>query len=250
MFKVIIFNILTLSAPAFAYDFSPQSGPQQSKVATRWSLSQWMEQKGKIQWMDLWLNSNVQSPSFYEMYLGGDYAQYKSTTSVNSAASTIDNDLNSWRAHAGIFVSLLGVYAQYEKSAAENREQFDALVLLRVLGNTDQGSNLTGFYGVHRQNFQMDSVKNQQAGGYLTLYVLSFWALQGKYQHYYKNESDNGTQVDGHRVEASTWVEWGALRLYGTYYKEPLKLITPANVTQIEREGFYLGVRVYLDFKK
>jgi hypothetical protein len=250
MGKLILFSILTLSTSAFAYDFSPKSVPQQSKVATRWSLAQWMEQKGKIQWMDLWLNSNVKSPSFYEMYVGGDYAQYQSSTSLNSATPTVTEDLNSWRAHAGGFISLIGIYGQYEKSADEHREQIDALGMLRVLGHTDQGSNLTGFYGLHQQNFGIDKVSNQQAGGYLTLYILSFWALQGKYQHYFKHDSDFGIQVEGHRAEASTWVEWGALRLYGTYYKEPLKLTSPGGITQVEREGFNMGLRIYLDFKK
>lgn len=251
--------MLFISPATWAYNFSPASSAQQSKEATRWSLAQWMEQKGKFQWMDIWLNSNTKSPSFYEIYLGGDAAQYESNASLNSAAPTTTEDLQSWRAHAGMFVSLLGVHGQYEKSEDQSgfhtQEQWDLVGQLRILGHTDQGSNLTGFYGLHRQNFQNsisqnDQVENRQAGGYLTLYVLSFWGLQGKYQHFFKGTSEQGLDVEGHRIEATTWIEWGAVRLYGTWYKEPMKYTSPSDVTEIEREGFHVGLRVYLDFKK
>lgn len=247
---LFVFLILFLSAKSFAYNFTPASVPQQSKEASRWSLAQWMEQKGKMQWMDLWLNSNVESPSFYEIYMGGDYAQFESTTSVNSGPATLEKDINSWRAHAGAFVSLLGIYSQYEKIEDETREQWEFLGMLRILGHTDQGSNLTGFYGLHEQNFGSDYVRNNEAGGYLTLYLVNFLAIQGKYQHFFENKSEQGVNVDGHRIEASTWVEYGALRIYGTWYKEPLNYTTAIDTKTITREGFYLGVRVYLDFKK
>ena len=252
---VLGFLILFIAPMSWASRFSPSAPAQQSKEATRWSLAQWMEQKGKLQWMDIWLNSNTKSPSFYEIYLGGDYAQYESNTSLNGGTPTVTEDLTSWRAHAGMFVSLLGVHGQYEKSEKDHREQVDAVGQLRILGHTDQGSNLTGFYGIHRQNFQdaslqNDQVQNTQAGGYLTLYLVNFWAIQGKYQHFFENKSNLDTEVKGHRIEASTWVEWGAIRVYGTYFKEPMTYSTTTSETQIHREGFNLGLRVYLDFKK
>lgn len=233
-----------------AFEFSPRSPSQVTKEAKRWSLSQWMEQKGKIQWMDLWLHSNVQSPSFYEVYVGGDYGTLETTSTTSLGPLITGGDYNTTSGHAGIFVSFIGVYGRYERNSDENRTTWDALAQLRLLGTSDQASNLTVFYGFRGEEFLNDKVLHQQAGGSLTLYLLNAWAIQGRYQHFFEETSDNSNTISGHRVEATTWLEWGAVRFYGTWYKEPIELSNAVGRLEATREGVNAGLRVYLDFKK
>jgi hypothetical protein len=240
---------------AYTYDFSPRSEAQVSKQASRWSLAQWMEQKGKIQWMDIWLHSNKASPSFYEMYLGGDHSAYDRATVTTLPGALADDEFSSTSGHFGFFIAWFGLYGKYEDSDDEDRVTWDALAQLRLLGTSDQGSNFTVFYGL--KNNEMvgasgaDQVQNQQFGGALTLYLLNAWAAQARYEHLISATSDLGLEVDGYRFEASTWLEWGALRLYGTWFHEPREETNAAGIlTTTRREGFNVGLRVYLDFKK
>jgi hypothetical protein len=243
---VLLFSFQTWAG----YDFSPHSPAQASKEASRWSLAQWMEQKGRIQWMDLWLQSNQASPSYYEVYLGGKHGLYDRGT-VTSGFATPDDSFQTTGGHLGFFVTWFGIFGQYEKSIDESRVTWDALAQLRLLGSSDQGSNFTVFYGLRDQEFLNEKVLNQQFGGSLTLYLLNPWAIQARYQNLLAKDSDLGNSFDGYRFEATSWLEWGAFRLFGTWFHEPTLITSPAGaLTTIRREGYEVGLRVYLDFKK
>lgn len=211
-----------------------------------------MEQKGKIQWMDVWLHSNRKAPNYYEMYLGGGHNKYERTTVSAFPVTMADNDdLSSASGHFGFFISWFGLYGKYEDSHDETRITWDALAQIRLLGTSDQGSNLTLFYGVRNNEFAGDEVMHQQVGGALTFYLLNAWAIQGRYQHLLTETSDQGLEIDGYRFEATTWLEWGALRAYGTWYHEPRESTdVTGNLSLTRREGFEVGLRFYLDFKK
>jgi len=251
--RSLFFTVILLTyfqSQAYTYDFSPRSESQVSKEASRWSLAQWMEQKGKIQWMDLWLHSNQASPSYYEMYLGGEHSHY-ARDSMPMAAGLPDESFNSSSAHAGFYIAWFGVYGKYEDSRTEDRTVWDGLAQLRLLGASDQGSNLTAFYGLENEKFNNDKVQNQEFGGALTLYLLNFWAAQARYSHLINATSDQGLSVGGYRFEGTSWIEWGAVRVFGTWFHEPRESTGAAgSTTTLRREGFNVGLRVYLDFKK
>lgn len=236
-----------------AYDFTPNSKAQAAKQAQRWSLAEWMEQKGRIRWMDVWLNYNS-TPTYSEIYIGADHSIYDRSSVGTGPLTLNDAEFKATRGYLGGFVSIFGLHGSYEKSSDENRELWEAFAMLRLLGSTDQGSNLTLFYGLRGEELeltnQVEGVQNQQAGGYLTLYLFSAWAIQGKYQHYFEEQSDLLNNVEGHRIEASTWIEYGALRFYGTWFKEPLTFSNATGSVEVERQGFNAGFRLYLDIKK
>lgn len=243
--------IIFIAALSHAYDFSPRSNAQTAKQAQRWSLAQWMEQKGKLQWMDLWLNANSNSPSFYEIFIGADYTTFdQSLASPSGSAAVTTDGLSAKAGHMGMFISIFGVYGRYEKSAHDERVAWDALGQLRLLGASDQGSNLTVFYGLRGLKRYGDFSQNQQAGGSLTLYLLQPWAVQGRYAQFFEKAADSGTLVSGHRIEVTSWLEWGPIRLYGTWFKEPLKLSISGNSSDLTYQGYNFGIRTYLDFKK
>lgn len=251
--KAVFFSVILLFYfQAQAYDFSPKSQAQSSKEAQRWSLSQWMEQKGKIKWMDVWLHSNSSSPSFYEIYLGGEHGTYDRTNVSTLGPLLTDDEFKSTAGHFGFYVGWFGLYGRYEQSGTseEDRTVWDALAQVRLLGTSDQGSSLTAFYGLRQEEFLNDTVMNQQAGGAMTIYLLNPWAIQARYQHWLKEDSDNGNSIKGYRFEATTWLEWGAVRAFGTWFHEPTELTNSLGTLTTRREGVNVGLRIYLDFKK
>lgn len=253
-FVCCLFLILFSALPklhAQSQQFSPNTPVQTAKQAQRWSLAQWMEQKGKLQWMDVWLNSNRNPPSYYEVFLGADYSELERTFFVEPAGpSVLTEDISSKSVHTGIFVSIFGLYGRYEKSNDSERRSWDVLAQLRLLGSSDQSTNLVAFYGLKDLTLSLDKTQHQQAGGYLTLYLLGSWAIQGRYAQFFKDQTDSGVDLSGHRIEASTCIEYGPFRIYGSYFKEPLEHSFGGNVTTTTFEGFSVGFRTYLDFKK
>lgn len=258
MYRQVQFQLLILFIAFFslftqktwAYEFSPKTPAQVSKHAQRWSLSQWMEQKGKLQWMDLWLNSNTNSPSFYEIYMGVDYSTMERTVFASPGPAVLTDDITSKSGHVGIFVSLFGLYGRYERSSDYERKSWDALAQLRLFGTSDQASNLTLFYGLKDLELSLEKTQHQQAGGYITLYLLQPWAIQGRYAQFFEDTTVNGAELSGHRLELTSWLEWGPMRFFGTYYKEPLKFNTAGTISETTFEGYSIGFRTYLDFKK
>lgn len=247
-----LFSALVLATPnaSMAYDFSPKSTAQAAKNAQRWSLAQWMEQKSNFKWMDLWLNANTKSPSYYEIYIGADHTSMERSFLAPPAATSLTEDIASRSGHIGIFISFFGLYGKYESSENNERISWDALAQLRLLGTSDQGSNLTLFYGLKDLNISLDKSQHQQAGGALSLYLIGSWAIQGRYSHFLEATTSSGLNLSGYRAEASTWVEWGPLRFYGTYFKEPLEYSVGTTTTETIFEGYSVGIRTYLDFKK
>jgi hypothetical protein len=259
MKSVTILLIFFAAQSARAVDWSPSSPTQEAKTTRRWSLAQWMEQKGKVQWMDLWLKTPYDSgsrggrggPWIYDVYIGGDYNQHeRTTTSTSLLGIPSDGDYRSVGYHAGFFMSVFGIHAKYENSKTEDRTVMDGLLQLRLLGVSDQASNITLFYGVHQQEFLDDKVSLQQAGGSVTFYLVNAWAVQARYQYFLEGESDAGNDIKGYRFEGTTWVEWGGVRFFGTWFHEPMEYVTPAGDMRISRDGVSAGIRVYLDFKK
>jgi hypothetical protein len=243
---LILFSAL-YTPNSIAIEFSPKTPIQASKQAQRWSLSQWMEQKGKLQWMDVWLGSNTNPPSFYELYLGVDYTQMdRAFVSPIGNLPVVTEDIVSKSGHIGLFVSIFGLHGRYERSQDSERKSWDALAQLRILGTSDQASNLVLFYGLK----DLTLSQHQQAGGYLTLYLLQHWAIQGRYSHFFEDTSDSGAAVSGKRTELSTWLEWGPVRVFGSYFKEPIEHSLGGTTSETSFEGFSVGFRTYLDFKK
>ncbi len=249
---LILILLFGLSSSAQAVDMSPSSPIQTAKKAQRWSLAQWMEQKGKFQLQDSWLASNRNPPTDYELFVGADYSKLEQDILIEpSGPSTVKEDISSKSVHAGGFYSIFGVYGRYEKSNDSERRAWDALAQLRLLGSSDQSSGIVLFYGLKDLTLSLDKSQHQQAGGYLTLYLLGSWAIQGRYASYFEDRADSGRDLKGHRIEASTWVEYGPIRVYGTYFKEPLEhSLSGAATSTTTFEGFSFGFRTYLDFKK
>jgi len=253
--KLFIMAALFLSyssAVHAAWDtyYGPKAPVQVAKQAQRWSLKQWMEQKGNMQWQDMWLRGNSSTPSLFEGYIGGEYTAYDRGSVTTLGPLVTDGEFKASGAHAGLYLGWFGLSARYENSSDEDRHTLNGLANLRLLGASDQGSNFVLFYGARAESFLGDKVLNQQAGASMQLYLFDPWAVQGRYHHYLEADSDRGNQIDGYRVEVTTWLEYGAIRFFGSWFYEPITMANSLGSMTTRREGFNAGLRIYLDFKK
>lgn len=206
---------------------------QQEKAKSRWSLSQWLETKEKFRLMDMWLA--LHSPSPYEFYLGGDYQITERTTQPK---------YQSPRVYFGAFASIFGLELQ--------REQFpDARWLgmfkLRVFGYHQQATNLTLEVGVRSMGLEGADFRSMSAGAGTSLYFGKYFGIDGFYRHYFQSTpSASGARYQGSRAEAGAFIDFKFLRIYGSYFYEPLKQSMAATtVSEDVRKGVAVGTRLF-----
>lgn len=238
----LILSLIILSPIAQAYDFHAATREkQQAKEAKRWSLSQWLDQKKNMKLMDMWLMYNAPSP--YEFFFGVDTASVKNTVTVNNIDTS--QTYRNYRGYIGAFVTIVGLYGEYETSD-EELEQWKALFLLRLLGSSDQSTNITLHYGLMGREFNTDKTQYQVGGAKLNLYLLRAFALHGLYEYIIKATSEAGVESEGHRVEGGAHIEYGALRIYGSWFSENLDMTSNlGQQSQMQRQGILFGTRIY-----
>ncbi len=241
-FILLFFVFFSYSNPAHSYDFNARIRKQQeAKDAKRWSLSQWLEQKSKIKLMDTWLGYNEPDP--YEFFFSLD------TSGVNreltdAAGNTQQEGFRNYRGAFGAFVTAVGLYGEYE-SSDEELDQWKALFMVRLLGHSDQTTNFVLHYGLMGRNDNDDKTQFQVGGGRMNIYIIKAFAINGQYDHIFEAESENGIVQSGFRYEAGAFIEYGALRLYGSWYEESIDLLNGSTESQQIRNGILYGARFY-----
>lgn len=231
-----------ISLQAWSWDFNADiRQKQQAKEAKRWSLSEWLSQKQRNKLMDTWLFYNQPSP--YEFFLSIDTSSFDQE--VLSGNTINEQSFRNYRGGFGAFVTMVGLYGEYETSD-EELEQWKALFMLRLLGSSDQSTNLTIHYGLANQNFNNDPIQFQVAGGSMNLYIIKAFALTGRYDYFLSAESEAGIKQEGSRYEAGAFIEYGALRFYGSWFQENMQLIDPTLLESTRlRRGILFGTRLY-----
>lgn len=243
-FLLCLFLLSTVYLPpASAYNFYDVTRKKQvAKDAKRWSLGEWLAQKNRIELMDMWLMFNAPSP--YEFYLSVDTSTIEQSTLVNDIETNSQNFRN-YRVALGAFVTAVGLYGEYETSD-EELEQWKALFMLRLLGSSDQSTNLTAHYGLMNQDFNDDPTQYQVGGGRLTLYFLKAFAITGLYEAILNSTSEQDIESEGRRIEAGAHIEYGALRIYGSWYEETMELTDLLSQQRTrKRTGILFGTRLY-----
>ncbi len=239
---LFLFGLLNFQT-AMAYDFNKAiREKQQAKEAKRWSLSQWLEQKSKVKLMDMWLGYNQPSP--YEFFFSVDTSNIEQQNQIGTTPATTQNFKN-YRGSFGAFVTAVGLYGEYEQSD-EELTQWKALFMVRLLGHSDQSTNLTLHYGLMNQDMNNDPIQFQVGGGRMNLYIIKAFALTGLYDYIFESTSEQNFIMQGQRFEAGAFIEYGALRIYGSFYQETMNITSPALQEFIRtREGILYGLRFY-----
>lgn len=247
----LVATCLSHSPLARAWDFNADiRKKQEAKDAKRWSLSEWLEQKSRIKLMDSWLAYNKPSP--YEFFFSLDTSSLDQEVTDSSSNTVTQQSYRNYRGAFAAFVTVVGLYGEYEMSD-EDLAQWKALFMLRLLGNSDQSTNLTLQYGLMNQSFKNsadvlnDETQFQVAGARMNFYLIDAFGLSGLYEHYFKAKSkDFQTEQEGYRYEAGAFIEYGALRLYGSWFDETMETLTNGSTQSTRsRRGILFGARFY-----
>ncbi len=208
-----------------------------NKVNSRWTLADWLAQKNKMALADQWLALH-RSANLFDVMVSGGVGDFK----IKSTNKTGKDQ--SYRLDA--YLSIFNLYGEYEKRD-DDIESYGGAVGLRLFGTSSQTTNLTLRYGLrHLSNFAThENWDNPFAEGQLQIYLIQYLGIQGKYRHYFPDESNLGNKLQGHRVTAGAFLEALIFRLYADYYQEPMELTSAGAVSKESRTGMEYGLKLF-----
>ena len=188
-------------SPAFGWS----SKRAEVRAQTRWSLEDWLKQRERMKWSDLWLQMN--SPSPYEFFL---------SISQNLVPGSIGRG-NSVRYGAGAYVTIFGLEYEYNKVISpEDHARFHA----RLFGNSLQNTNLTFHAGV-RKRTEPETFHQWYLGFNSDLYLTKVFGMSFLYRYHLKSITVQGLGTPfGHRLEGGPFLEYGFLRILGRFLVE------------------------------
>ena len=225
-------------------DFSARAS---NREKSRWSLTDWLAMKERNRMMDMWLNVNAPSP--YEFMIGGSYISGKSEVTQGTGLGPALDSI-SYSGEAAAYAQLVGLSGEYENNPDEDFASSAGLFNLRLLGDSIQNTSLTLSYGLRSKELSgtTSTRLSQQFGqAALQLYLTKFFGIDGKYRYYLKSDDDQLGDVNGNLTEAGVFIDFKALRIFGTWYKEEIKTKTPAAIedTITERSGIKTGIKIF-----
>lgn len=242
--RLFIFALAVYSQASSAYfqmDFL--KAKSSGKASSQFTLADWLGQKGKASLADQWLALNRAGGGWFEFNPSAAHQSYKVKTT--DASGTVSATKDSQKYTADMYLSILNLYGEYEKSS-DGIEEYGGAAGLRLFGTSSQSTFIVARYGfLHRQNLvTQERWDNPYVEGQLQLYIIPQFGLNGQYRYFFPRESNQGTRLEGHRVTAGAFVEMGILRVFANYYQQPLKLGAGGSV-QEDREGYEAGARFY-----
>lgn len=236
-------------------DFLSNLGQGISKKAderyqSRWTIADWFETQRKTRLQDQWLAGN-KSDDIYEFYVGGRTGAR--TTTVDGVESTLKPRAN--QALAGAYATLAGLEGSYfDQSGSSPSENglnsygWDALFAFRPIGDSLQNSNLTLFYGLqYRNEFGGESVQQQLAKARMTIYLTKALGIEGQYQWAFKERTNQAADVQGSTIDASVFLDFSLLRIFGAWTRESRTRTVVATGTSSERkrDSIDFGIKIF-----
>lgn len=160
---------------------------QQEKVASRWTLADWLATKQRIGLMDQWLSLNTES-NFFDFSFSYDKYNFKQMTG---------DEFTNYQGHnlnTKFFVSFLGLEATHENSSSAFKSKSYALNL-RLLGSSLQSTHLLAKYGVTKTKSDYDEdIRNFSSNFFEiegNLYLLGFLGISYRFNETKKETMDN-----------------------------------------------------------
>ncbi|WP_413584900.1 hypothetical protein [Bdellovibrio sp. HCB274] len=211
----------------------------------RWSLTDWLAIKEKNKMMDQWLSLN--SPSPYELMLGGSYLSYDKHVQDGSSP---DKSATSFSGEFAAYAQFVGLGLEYDNIAPENYSDLSGMFNLRLLGNSLQNTGFTLSYGMRTRDMtDTPATKLRQQFGQadLQLYLTKYFGLDIKYRYFLPTTNDQLGDVKEDYSEAGAFIDFKALRVFGAWYKESQKTKSPgATVESItDRTGIRSGIKIF-----
>lgn len=236
-------------------DFLANLGQGISKKAderyqTRWTLGDWFETQRKARLQDQWLAGN-KSDDIYEFYVGGRTGVRRTT--IDDVENTLRVRAN--QALAGAYATLVGLEGSYFDVGREiagetqfNTWGWDGFFAFRPLGDSVQNTNITLFYGLqYRDEFGGEHVMNQAAKARMTIYLTKAFGIEGSYQMNFKERSNLAADIEGSLVEASVFIDFSLLRVFGIWSQDSRTRVDVATGVKSERkrDSIDAGLKIF-----
>lgn len=224
-------------------DFTKKTAAREQK---RWSLSEWMQMKERNHMMDMWLGQNLASP--FEFSLAASYLSFKS----QDVTAATENSYTSFAGEFSAYAQFVGLTTEYSNNTDENFNDLSGMLNIRLLGNSIQNTNLTLSVGQRTRHLKTATtevdLKQQFGQASLDLHLTKYFGLEAKYRQFLKaNNNDYGKEIEEWYGEAGLFIDFNALRLFGSYYQEELKMKDPSTLADLEtkRTGIKSGIKIF-----
>lgn len=235
---LVLFNSVVHAADSL---YSYSANKQKQKKQSRWTLAGWMAQKRKISLMNQWLLANRNNNKYlFESYIGADHT--RNDVFLNNG----DSKINSYIVNRGhlafyiFFIGFEGVMQDSEEGYQETKASFN----LRLLGSSQQSTNITLKYGLWDQATDTEKFQGNFYEAELTLYLTHYFGLYTNYSQFLEAESDLLRQQKSLRQESGAFVDIGSLRLYGHWFREATDIVeVDSSSNAYRREGVLGGMK-------
>lgn len=214
------------------------------RESSRWTLQEWLEQRDRNRMMDLWLSMN--SPSPFEFMLGAGHLATKTT--VNTPPS--ETSFASYTGEVRAYAQFVGLTLEHHNNTPEALSDTTGIFNLRLLGDSLQNSSLTLHVGQRTRSFRSGTteatVRNLLTQASLQLYLARYFGLDSYYRRYEAAESAAlGESIGGNLTEVGLFIDFKAVRVYGSWYRDVQTNTSPTSETTTEREGVKTGLKIY-----
>ena len=221
-------------------DFTERAAKREQ---TRWSLTEWLAMKERNRLMDSWLAMN--SPSPFEFMVGASHDAGK----TELLGSNTQTSYTSYAGEFSAYAQLIGISAEHENNTAVGLNDLSGMINLRLLGNSIQNTSLTIHYGQRTRN-QADLTERlvqEFAQASLQVYLTKYFGIDGKYRHYMPVNTNSDGEINGNLSEAGVFIDFKALRIFGSWYKESQKKKIPATSDEsiTDRTGIKSGIKIF-----
>ncbi|MNJ98416.1 hypothetical protein D3C87_161820 [compost metagenome] len=224
-------------------DFTKKAVAREQK---RWSLSEWMQMKERNRMMDMWLSTNLASPFEFTVAI-----PYKSFKTEDVSAGT-EQSFTSFAGEFSAYAQFVGLTTEYENNTKENYNDLSGMLNIRLLGNSIQNTNLTVSIGQRTRHLKTSTaevdLKQQFGQASLDLHLTKFFGFEAKYRQYLKTTNDSyGKDIEETLAEAGLFLDFNALRIFGSYYQEQAKMNDPSTLVESKtnRTGIKSGIRIF-----
>lgn len=253
---MIRFFLISLWAFSFLASAAPRGGggnfqsnllnaKRSQKVASQWTLADWLDQKRKMGLADQWLALH-RSATLFETNMSGGRSSYKLKTTDALGVET-EGSRTSQTYQLDLYLSIFNFFGEYEKTS-DPREEYGGGAGIRLFGTSSQTTSLLARYGWRKLLYlgTHETWENQFAEGQLQLYIMKNFGLNGGYRYFLPNRSNLGTKLSGSRLTAGAFLEFMIFRGFAEYFEEPLELTDNLGVkTKEDRRGWTGGVKLY-----
>jgi len=216
----------------------------EKKEFERWSLASWLYTKEKIALQDQWLSMNIHQGSILTEF----YIDYTKSRFDRDTANNLNEEDTGITGELAAYVGFIGLVARAEEYG-DLYKQKELSLSLRVIGSSHQSTHLSFVYGAREFKGSVDEDFTQNFyGADISLYLVSFLGLDGRYRYYMNEDNPAGTHaMRSDRTQWGLFLDISFFRLFTYQFEENLKLnnYSTPGLTELQIKGTGAGIRLY-----